>query len=556
MYTLLLSSRYLRTRFIALASIISMTLGVATMIVVNSVMKGFSTEMRVRIHGLLADVVVEAVNKGGEPDVDEHLNRIDSAAGEFIEAMTPTVEMYGMMHYTYLGTPVTQLVTIIGIDPRSKARVGTFTDHLGRYRPMVDEYGEVTDPPERDMSSPPDFELSVAAMDYRRRRTEQQALLRRHRHIRGIDEVEAGGDRENDAVVAPMNADAANGGNESVLQADLRNPPGSDDPAHAEAADDPFKIADLDERANATASPIDPAAPLRARVIVGKGLITYSDIDKETGKLRTAWTVLPGDDVTFSTVTGGDPPNPVRFSATVVDTFQSGMSEYDQTLVFVNIEEFQRIRGMISRPFPNDPKREVRSLTSVQIRLKDYKHAPIVVERLKQAFPPYKYTIRTWEDKQGPLLAAVDIEAGILNVLLFLIIAVAGFGILAIFYMIVVEKTRDIGILKSLGASSTGVMTIFLTYGLSLGAVGSGAGVVLGMLFVWNINTIESWLTWCIGHKVFDQRIYYFPTIPTHTEPLMVVWVAAGAMGIAVLASVLPARYAAMMHPVQALRSE
>ncbi len=71
-----------------------------------------------------------------------------------------------------------------------------------------------------------------------------------------------------------------------------------------------------------------------------------------------------------------------------------------------------------------------------------------------------------------------------LNMLLFMIIAVAGFGILAIFFMIVVEKTRDIGILKSLGASARGIMGIFLAYGLSLGIVGSGVGCVIGLLFV------------------------------------------------------------------------
>ena len=73
-------------------------------------------------------------------------------------------------------------------------------------------------------------------------------------------------------------------------------------------------------------------------------------------------------------------------------------------------------------------------------------------DKLRTAFPPQMYSISTWRDKQGALLAAVQMETAILNVLLFLIIAVAGFGILAIFYMIVVEKTRDIGILKSLGA--------------------------------------------------------------------------------------------------------
>ena len=83
--------------------------------------------------------------------------------------------------------------------------------------------------------------------------------------------------------------------------------------------------------------------------------------------------------------------------------------------------------------------------------------------------------------------------------LLFLIIAVAGFGILAIFYMIVVEKTRDIGILKSLGASGRGVMGIFLGYGLSLGLVGSGVGMVVGLLFVRYINEIADVLGWITG---------------------------------------------------------
>ena len=147
-------------------------------------------------------------------------------------------------------------------------------------------------------------------------------------------------------------------------------------------------------------------------------------------------------------------------------------------------------------------------------------------------------------------------ETAILNVLLFMIIAVAGFGILAIFFMIVVEKTRDIGVLKSLGASAGGVMGIFLAYGLSLGLVGSGVGMALGLLFVRYINPIADGLGWLTGRPVFNPEIYYFYKIPTLVSPLTVASIVAGALGIAVLASVLPALRAASMHPVEALRYE
>ena len=147
-------------------------------------------------------------------------------------------------------------------------------------------------------------------------------------------------------------------------------------------------------------------------------------------------------------------------------------------------------------------------------------------------------------------------ETTILNILLFLIIAVAGFGILATFFMIVVEKTRDIGILKSLGATRPGVMSIFLGYGFSLGCVGSGVGMVLGLLFVANINRIAAWLESITGREVFDPTIYYFQEIPTIVTAGTVSWIVGGAMLIAVLASVLPAVRAARMHPVEALRYE
>ena len=148
------------------------------------------------------------------------------------------------------------------------------------------------------------------------------------------------------------------------------------------------------------------------------------------------------------------------------------------------------------------------------------------------------------------------IEQSILNMLLFFIIAVAGFGILAIFSMIVVEKTRDIGVLKALGASTAGVRGIFLGYGLLLGWSAAASGWLGGLLFVRYINEIEKWLSRLTGRKVFDDTIYYFNEIPTLVEPWTVAWIVGGALFIAVAASIWPAQRAARLHPVQALRFE
>jgi len=194
----------------------------------------------------------------------------------------------------------------------------------------------------------------------------------------------------------------------------------------------------------------------------------------------------------------------------------------------------------------------------IQIKLKHYdtEHAKNVRDTIQKVFPEYVCNVYTWEDKQEALLAAIEIERGILNLLLFMIIGVAGFGILAIFSMIVTEKTRDIGILKSLGASNSGVRRIFMGYGLLLGFVGSMAGTILGLLFTENINWIERQITWLTGHQVFDRSIYYFNEIPTDIQTTNVALINLGALIIAVAFSFLPARKASRMQPVQALRFE
>lgn len=506
MYKLLLCTRYLRTRYIALASIISVMLGVATMIVVNSVMAGFGSEMRNRIQGILSDIVLETHSLDGVSDYEAHKALIEKHAGQYIDGMAATVEIYGMLSFQYAGQWITRPVTLIGIDPESKSKVGPLVDYLQSYHSVTDNDG-VKHAPERNKDQLPGWELTEASAAYRLEWSERRRWF--------------------------------------VEQ--LRQQEGK--PEEKPAGDDPFGQANAEfPAAQPDAAPTGELLP--GRLYIGMGLVGFHHKNEETGVMETEMMARPGDDVKISTVTAGRPPEPAHFNATIVDVFKSGMSEYDSSLVFCNLEYLQKVRGMV------DPASGSRAFTSIQIKLKDYRDADEVVERLRAVFPAGMYSIRTWEQKQGPLLAAVAVESAILNVLLFLIIAVAGFGILAIFFMIVVEKTRDIGILKSLGASRQGVMSIFLSYGLSLGMVGSGVGTITGLLFVYYINEIEGAITWITGQKVFDERIYYFPTIPTHVDFFMVMWVSLGAMLIAVLASILPARRAASLQPVRALRYE
>lgn len=445
MYKLLLCSRYLTTRYIALISIVSVMLGVMTMIVVNSVMGGFHAKMRERLHGILADVIVESTSPlDGFRDADAVMQRIDELVGDRVVAMTPAIEVFAMLHFQNQGegTHYSRPIRLIGVDAAGRGRVGDFQEHL-------------VSPLNRQA---PSFAVRGVALQYR---------------------------QENAGMV-------------------------------------------------------DNSLPLDQGAIVGYQIATI----RTQGMLADQQIIEPGQEILVTTVSApaGRKPEPVDFKLPVVDLYKSEMSEYDSNYVFVPYEYLKSVRG--------------GGATCIQLKLRDYSDAKTVVAKLQRAFPPAYVSVQTWEAKQGPLLEAVNIEKFLLNVMLCFIIAVAGFGILAIFFMIVVEKTRDIGILKALGASSYGIMGIFLSFGLTLGLVGSILGTIFGITFSLKINEIEQLIHNLTGTEVFPRDIYYFKEIPTQVDPLTVALIVLGALVIAVAASVLPARRAAMFRPVEALRYE
>ncbi len=540
MYKILLCWRYLRTRYIALASVISVTLGVATMIVVNSVMQGFTYEMQSRIHGILSDVVFECHGLEGFPDPQAHMDRIREVAGKYIAGMTPTVVIPAMLVFEVQGRTIPRQVSLIGVDEETHGRVSDFNHYLQHPANRENlsfelrEGGYDTIDHQGSSKSQPRERMEIAGWEYRR----IQARFKKQ-----VPTPQSAPPRFEPAAIAdsaePPPEEVEHDGwvYRRVQRAQKDDQPGILPPAGTEA-DNPFPPA-------ASVGEFDPARETRTGIVMGIALASFRARDGSDHFL-----VLPGDDVKVTVPTAGMPPKIVSDTFTIVDFYESKMSEYDSNFVFVPIRKLQEMRGMI------DPQTGIGRVTSIQIKLHNDADGRTVRDLLQAAFPPEFYGVQTWRDKQGPLLAAVNMETAILNVLLFMIIAVAGFGILAIFFMIVVEKTRDIGILKSLGAPSGGILGIFLAYGLSLGVVGSGAGMLIGLLFVAYINNIADALAWITGHEVFDPSIYYFQQIPTIVEPFTVAWIVAGAMSIAVVASILPARRAARLHPVEALRYE
>ncbi len=549
MYTLLLCWRYLRTRWIALASVISVTLGVATMIVVNAVMAGFAHEMQSRIHGILSDLVFESHSLSGFQDPAWHMEEIRRAGGDDIEGMTPTAAVPAMLNFQVRGQWVTRQIMLIGIDEKTHAQVSDF----GRYLQHPDNRRQLSfdlrDGGYDTIDSQTDGQqvatrpaLEGAGWPHRRMRVERERAWRQRQAELQAGEQAGGVDPRGSGPVRPVDhqVDAVLAATSPAVTADgdaNTAPPGELPPT---APVDPFRAAKPEEGRS-----FDPAKEQFTGIVPGIGLASFRDsegIDR--------FLVLPGDDVKITFPTAATPPKAVTDTYTVVDFYESKMSEYDSNFVFVPIEQLEKARGMI------DPQTGLASVNSIQIKLRPGADLEEVRDRLRESFPADMYAVSSWKDKQGPLLSAVDMEMAVLNILLFMIVAVAGFGILAIFFMIVVEKTRDIGILKSLGASSSGVAGIFLGYGLFLGLVGAGAGLALGLGITWNINRIRVLVEWCTGERVFDPSIYYFFRIPTIVDPWTIAWIIAGAVGIAVAASVLPALRAARLHPVEALRHD
>ena len=227
----------------------------------------------------------------------------------------------------------------------------------------------------------------------------------------------------------------------------------------------------------------------------------------------------------------------------VVGVFYSGMYEYDNTMAYVSIEGAQKFFGMGTR------------VSGIEIKTNDiYQVKEIGKEmRKKLGFP---FWTKDWMEMHRNLFSAMKLEKIMMFIILVLIILVAAFNIISTLIMVVMEKYKDIAILKSMGASSKGILKIFVIEGLVTGVVGTVLGTILGLVVVFNLSGIQGLLEKLLGLKILASDVYYIDKLPSEVNPLDIALIVMTAILISLLATLYPSWRASKLDPAEALRYE
>ena len=246
----------------------------------------------------------------------------------------------------------------------------------------------------------------------------------------------------------------------------------------------------------------------------------------------------PGDRLTLIS-----PADGAMHELVISGVFRSGMFEYDANLVAVTLAKAQALYRLGPR------------VTGIGLKLDRLERVDAVKRALEARLPP-PVRVRTWTELNPALFGALQVEKNVMFIILTLIIVVAALNITTMLIMIVMERTRDIGILRALGATRASVAALFFSQGCLIGLLGIGLGLAGGLALAGNLNLIADWLERTFGWALFPRTIYYLDRIPALINPPDVAAVAGAAFVLAALAGTYAAIRAASLAPVDALRYE
>ena len=231
-------------------------------------------------------------------------------------------------------------------------------------------------------------------------------------------------------------------------------------------------------------------------------------------------------------------PNPSIRQYEVTGTFTTGMYDYDIKNIYVPIEAAQEQLDLLDGD-------RVGGLT---VRVHDPDEADLVANLIQDALGPFEFAAISWSTTNGALFAALQLEKLAMYVILTLIVVVAAFNIVSTLVMVVVDRTREIGILKSMGMTDRMILRIFMFQGVSIGVIGTTLGAALGLLIAWILDTFEI--------ITIPPDVYFVEKLPVSIHATDVGMIVGVSLLIAFLATIYPSLQASRLQPVRAIRHE
>lgn len=254
-----------------------------------------------------------------------------------------------------------------------------------------------------------------------------------------------------------------------------------------------------------------------------------------------------GDPITLYSPTGADSAfgnlGGLEKTYRVGGVFTSGTADFDRAFLFMPLEQAQLFFG----------KEGVWDVIEMKIDQPD---------RVADLYPAVRAAagpggvVSDWRDRLAAFWGALKVERVAMSIILGLVVAIAALNIISGIVMLVKNKTRDVAILRTVGASQMSMLRVFFVAGAAIGVAGTATGLFLGLVFCLNIGPIQHFLEALLGVQLFNADVYMLDSIPALVDPGDVFWVAVWSLFMSCIASLLPSWRAAKMDPVEALRYE
>jgi len=558
MYDLFLCLRYLRRRYLALIAVLAVALCVAMVLIVVSVMDGFLHKVETAAKGVFGDIIVDASSLSGIARYDEFIATLADEVPE-IEAATPVIYSYGLLR---IGPTYTEAVQICGVRMPERLAVTDFANGL-----FIQEGN-------RQATFDPPIDRVIA------RTREHMALIDRVHQT----ELDRPPDRRDNGLLEKLTIAAGNAPRmarllerskvlgdrvsaaRAALSAEEDKPPAQRNAAEIERLADALDDARI-ELDRTVRGPDN-------RLILGVGIAGLSFRTPDGDTIRT---VTPGRKIVLTLLPVGRgflpttiTPNTRTFTA--IDDVKTEVYTIDSKFVYVPFETLQILADMDARQDMDDPSSvDPARCSQIQIKVKPAytSDARLVAVRKKvqAAWGRFTQTHRdaqhsviifhTWREKLQDFIGPIRKQRNLVTIMFGVISSVSVLLIFAIFYMIVVEKTRDIGVVRAVGGSAAGVARIFLGFGAATGVVGSVLGLTGGWFFVRYINEIQDALaSWSPSLRVWERAVFMFDRIPNEVDPSVAVVIAVWAIASGLVGALIPAVRAAVMEPAEAVRYE